>query len=142
MTSLARHALDLTQAHFQKDRGDHTLYGAWVGDRLRPCLAILPKHLREGHLPLVVSVDDAWKWNPDDPDARPEMNAKMIDAYLSINGFDNGPFAAMGIVSLVHDHLGDLLAIPPKPLNLEVVADAIRTDEDGNVTHKEIRSHA
>lgn len=142
MTSLARYALDLTQTHFVKDRGDYTLYGSWVGNSARPCLAILPKNLREGHLPLVITVDDAWKWNPDDQDARPEMNAKMIDAFLAVNNFERGPFKAMAVIGLVHDHLGDLLAIPPKKLNLEVVADALRTDADGNVTHKEIRSHA
>lgn len=139
--SSTRVALNLTETHFAKDRGDYTLYGAWVGERLRPCLAILPKLLREGHLPLVISIDDAWKWNPDDPDARPEMNAKMIDAFLHVNGMTRSPFAMMGIVSLVHDHLGDLLAIPPKRLNLEVVADAIQTNQDGSITHKEIRTH-
>lgn len=136
-----RHALDLTQTAFVKDRGDFTLYGAWLGDNARPCLAVLPKLLREGHLPLVVSVDDAWKWNPDDPDADPVMNATLIDAFLHTNGFERGPFKAMGIVSLIHDHLGDLLSIKPKPLSLTVVADAIQTNQDGSVTHKEIKAH-
>ena len=141
MSNVIRYALDLTQTAFVKDRGDFTLYGAWVGDNARPCLAILPKHLREGHLPLVVSVDDAWKWNPDDEDADPVQNRMMIDAFLHTNGIENGAFTAMAIVGLVHDHLGDLLAIKPKPLAFEVVADAFQTNQDGSVTHKEIKTH-
>ena len=34
--------LDLTQSHFVKTRGDLTLYASWYGERLRPCLVVLP----------------------------------------------------------------------------------------------------
>lgn len=139
--SSARIALDLTQTAFVKDRGDFTLYGAWVGNNARPCLAVLPKLLREGHLPLVVTVDDAWKWNPDDPDADPGMNRRMVDAFLHTNNFEQSPFKAMAVVGLIHDHLGDLLSIKPKKLDLVVVADAYQTNQDGSVIHKEIKAH-
>lgn len=137
-----RPALDLTQCHFTKQRGDLTLYGSWYEQdfRLRPCLAVLPTFRAEGGLPLVIVVDDAFKWNPDDPDAKPEQNALMISAFLYANGFsDANTFTAQRVLSLVHDHLGDLLRIPPKPSELKVVADAFRTDADGKVHHSEIR---
>lgn len=135
---MTRVALDLTQCHFQKTRGDLALYGSWYGDQLRPCLAVLPA-LRDG-IPLVILVDDAWKWNPDDPDAKPEHNARNIGAFLHANSFgDANTFTAQRVLSLIHDHLGDLLRIPPKPVSLKVVADAIRTDQDGKVHHSEVR---
>lgn len=133
-------ALDLSQSHFTKERGDLTLYGSWYGDRLRPCLAVLPTRLKSTSIPLVIVVDDAWKWNPDDLDAKPEHNAKQIGAFLYANGFeDANTFTAQRLVGFIHDYLGDLLRIPPKPTTLEVVADAFRTDADGKVHHSEVR---
>ncbi len=134
--------LDLTQTHFEKTRGDLTLYGSWYGDQRRPCLAVLPAKLKEASIPLVIVLDDAWKWNPDDPDAQPENSARQIGAFLYANGFDSAnTFTAQRVVGLVHDHLGDLLRIPPKPTSSVVVADAFRTDQDGSVTHIEVREN-
>ena len=140
--STYRHALDLTQCNFTKQRGDLTLFGTWVelDNRLRQCLAVMPTYRMEGGIPLVITLDDAWKWDPDDPDAKPEHNARMIGAFLHANGFsDANTFTAQRVLSLVHDHLGDLLRIPPKSVELAVVADAFRTDADGKVHHSEIR---
>lgn len=142
MSHLIRHALDLTQSHFCKARGDLTLYGTWFGDKRRPCLVVVPT-FRQNYLtckPLVVCIDDAWKWNPDDPDAMPEINALMVQSFLDQNGFDmTNTFTMMRVVSFIHDHLGDLLRIPPKPVSEIVVADAAQTDHaTGKVTTREI----
>ena len=130
--------LDLTQSAFEKSRGDLTLYGCWFGRRLRPCLAVLPTY-RQG-TPLVILLDDAWKWNPDDPDVDIAGNASLVMQFLMVNGMDfSNPMTHMRVISLVHDHLGDLIRMPVKPLNTVVVADAIRTDHDtGKTTHQEI----
>ena len=147
---MTRIALDLTQSHFIKERGDLTLYGSWYGEQRRPCLAVLPTN-REG-IPLVIELKDAWKWNPDDKDvpglliipgreSQPESSARLIGAFLYANGYDSNSITAMRVLSLIHDHLGDLLAMPPKPTTLQVVADAFRTDENGKVHHQEIREH-
>ncbi|ARV77108.1 hypothetical protein SKUL_9 [Pseudomonas phage Skulduggery] len=138
---MSRIELDLTQTHQVNDKGDYTLYQGWYGERLRPCLALMPTRLKSTSIPLVVTVDDAWKWNPDDPEARPEMNAVLIGAFVAANGIEANSFTFQRIVGIIHDHLGDLMSIPPKALNLEVVGDAYRTDADGTVSHKEIRDH-
>ncbi|NTE96697.1 hypothetical protein [Agrobacterium tumefaciens] len=136
---MTRHALDLTQCHFTKERGDLTLYGSWYGDRLRPCLALMPTNNKEFSIPLVIVVDDAWKWNPDDPDAQPELNAAQVNAFLHANQFDDAnQFTRLRVISFIHDYLGDLLRIPPKKTERAVVADAYRTDENGKVHHSEI----
>lgn len=139
---MRKYALDLTQYHFTKARGDLTLFGTWYGDRLRPCLVVVPTQRISAFLsrPLVIEVDDAWRWNPDDPDAEPEHNSRMIGDFLRASGMDDSNvFTRMRVASLVHDHLGDLLRIPPKPVAAVVVADAIQTDrETGKVTHREI----
>lgn len=133
--------LDLTQSHFVKTRGDLTLYGCWFGeDALRPCLVVMPTFRSRG-VPLVVEVDSAYKWNPDDRDVDPRGAARLVMEFLRRNGMDSGnAFTHMRVMSLIHDHLHDLLTIPPKPTtDLVVVADAFRTDTDtGKTIHTEI----
>ncbi|MBB76619.1 MAG: hypothetical protein CMJ75_19100 [Planctomycetaceae bacterium] len=125
--------------HFVHELGEFTLYGSWYGDQRRPCLAVLPTRMTEGSLPLVILVDDAWKWNPDDPDAQPANNRRQIGQFFYVNRIsDPNGFTAMNVVSLIHSRLGDLLFIPPKPTNRVVVADALRTDESGKVIHMEV----
>jgi len=138
---MAQFDLDLTKPHFEKKRGDLMLYGAWHGKRLRPCLVVLPAYRMGKAVPLVVEVDDAWMWQPDDIDADPRRNAHLIGMFLLQNGMDaTNTFTAMKVASLIHDHLGDLLRIPPKPVDDErVVGDVFHADHDtGKVTHKEI----
>ena len=104
-------------------------------------LVVLPAYRMGKAVPLVVEVDDAWMWQPDDIDADPRRNAHLIGMFLLQNGMDaTNTFTAMKVASLIHDHLGDLLRIPPKPVDDEqVVGDVFHTDLDtGKVTHKEI----
>ena len=52
--------------------------------------------------------------------------------------FTNG-VTHMRVLSLIHDHLGDLVMMPVKPLQTVIVGDAFRTDTDtGKVTDQEI----
>lgn len=134
-----KYDLDLTQCAFHKSRGDLTLYGCWHGKHLRPCLVVMPT-FRPAATPLVIELDTAYQWNPDDPDVDPRANAQLIGLFLAANGMDfTNTFTAMRVVSLVHDHLGDLLRMPPKPSELVVMADAFQTDSDtGKTIHREI----
>lgn len=136
---MTRYDLDLTQSAFVKTRGDLVLYGSWHGKKLRPCLVVIPAN-RNNVAPLVIEVDDAWMWNPDDHEVDPRRNAQLVGQFLMHNGMDYlNAFTAMKVVSFIHDHLGDLLRIPPKNAAEIVVADAIQTDRDtGKVTHREI----
>lgn len=131
--------LDLTQSQFVKTRGDLTLYGSWYGDRLRPCLVVLPTFRTNG-VPLVVEIDTAYRWNPDDPDVDPRASAGLVMQFLMLNGMDYGNVIThQRVLSLIHDHLADLIYMPVKPTQLVVVADAFRTNTDtGKTTHQEI----
>lgn len=133
--------LDLTQHHFVKSRGDLTIYGTWYGDRHRQCLVVVPTfRLNARTKPLVVPLDDGWRWNPDDPDADPRGAASQVVQFLAANGMDYlNRVTAMRVHSIIHDHIGDLYGIPPKPTETKIVADAFRTNRDtGKVTHTEI----
>lgn len=130
--------LDLTQCAFRKTRGDLTLYGCWHGKRLRPCLVVLPTY--STGVPLVIEIDTAWQWDMDDKDVDPRRNARLVGEFLAANGMDfTNVFTCMRVVSLIHDHLGDLLMMPPKPSEIIVVADALQTDSDtGKTIRREI----
>lgn len=135
---MAQFDLDLTQSLFVKSRGDLTLYGSWYGKGLRPCLVVLPTH-RQG-IPLVIGIDTAYQWNPDDRDVDPRAAAQLIMRFLYENGMDYANVIThQRVLSLIHDHLADLVSMPVKPLNTVVVGDAFRTDTDtGKTTHQEI----
>lgn len=135
---MAEHVLDLNQYHFVHTRGDLTIYGTWYGVEHQPCLVVVPTYRigADRCRPLIIDLDDAWQWNPEDPQSMPQLNRVMCMAFLDMNNMATGNvFAAMKIVTLIHDHLGDLIAIPPKPTTGVVVADAFRTDHDTGKTH-------
>jgi hypothetical protein len=135
--------LDLTQHHFTRQRGDITLYGAWFGQALRPCLVLVPSFRRrrqagEGAAfkPAVILVDDAWRWAPET--GSPFYVQQEAPRIASALGFSPTPALCARIANLVADHISDLLTIPPKPAERVVVADAISTDHDGREHHREV----
>lgn len=140
---MADYVLDLTQFHFTHTRGDLTIYGTWYGKQHQQCLVIVPTFRVEKCIPLIIDVDDAWRWNPEDAQAMPGINRLYVNSFLDQNNMDAGnPFTAMKVVTLIHDHLGELLHIPPKPTVGIVVADAIRKDhETGREHHTEVIEH-
>lgn len=140
---MADYVLDLTQFHFTHTRGDLTIYGTWYGKQLQQCLVIVPTFRVEKCVPLIIDVDDAYKWNTDDWRSEPVINRLYINSFLDQNMMDPGnTFTAMKVMTLIHDHLGDLLHIPPKPTTAVVVADAIRKDHDtGREHHTEVIEH-
>lgn len=140
---MADYVLDLTQFHFTHTRGDLTIYGTWYGKQHQQCLVIVPTFRVEKCIPLIIDVDDAWRWNPEDPQATPGLNRLYVNSFLDQNNMDAGnQFTAMKVVTLIHDHLGELLHIPPKPTVGIVVADAIRKDHDtGREHHTEVIEH-
>ena len=135
-----RPALDLTEIAWSHQHGDITFVGTWYGDELRPCIAIVPSYRsREGYKPSVILVDDIWKWSAEF--GLPGYVAMEAPRIVYCLGFDVTPQQCARVANLIQDHISDLLKIPPKPVERRVVADAIRTDENGKQTHTEILDH-
>lgn len=131
--------LDLTQVHFERPMGDITLFGTWFGAERKPALVLLPtsKIGREGPIPCVIPLASAWRWAESTGD--PKHCARVSVMFAHHMGFDPfNPHVVIRITSLIRDHIGDLLSIPPKPTERVVVADAVRTDEHGREHHSEI----
>lgn len=131
-------ALDLTRYHARHQHGDLTVFLTWFGDELSPCLVIVPTHY-EGHervTPCVVPQRAAWIWSEGVGDgAHCARTSNQFCHHLRITPHINN---CIRITSMIRDHIGDLLFVPPAPFERIVVGDAIRRDSDGKERHSEI----
>lgn len=132
-------AIDLARRAWTFRRRGLTAIGTWIntGQRWRPCLVIIRtgEELGEHTVPCVVTIDRAWIWSEDIGDivAAAHMTAQFLHALRLEPSSRN----INRIRSLVHDLLGDLLTIPPRPpTDKEVVAEIIVTDRASGRTRE------
>lgn len=134
------HSLDLTRYAWKRELGDITVYGTWFGAEQDPALVLVPtmRQSWQKTTPCVVPLTNAWKW--DEFTGDPAGCARTCVQFAGFLGFN--PMSSMTvqrIASIIRDHLGDLLHIPPKPTEQRiVVADAFLTDEAGKTRHVEV----
>lgn len=115
-------ALDLTRYHARYEHGDILVYLSWwmgSADGPRPCIALLParrQSWREAR-PAVVLLDQAWIW--DEGLGDPRHCARMCFYFAAGLGFDtNDHNVIFRIRSAIHDHLDELLLMPPMPRDM------------------------
>jgi hypothetical protein len=143
---LIRHALDLSKTAWKAVHGDVVAYGTWwlADDVPWPCMVLVPTFARLSHervTPCVISVDLAWIWSEEAGD--PEFAAETAMDFAESLGFNRHDIkTVMRIAGIVRDHIGDLMAIPPRPPELRrVVADALVSIDGGRIQHLEIAGH-
>lgn len=136
MSDHGRIALDLTNFAWRRHvRGGYSFYGTWFRgeDGWEPCLAIVPSFQVISHTrttPCVVLLRDAYRWAEPSP-----YVAEQCGIFLAAMGLSFDGRRAAGLAMAVHDHLGDLLAMPPHPPELkEAVAEIVGVD---NATGRE-----
>lgn len=135
-------ALDLNKCHARREIGDMTLFMTWLRREhdWHPCLVILPAALvgKAGATPCVVPLDNAWRWSPDIGDgAHCARTAFEFCEALRLNPYE--PRNLVKVAVMIQDHIGDLLRIPPRPQERNVVAEAFLTDrETGKVGYQEV----
>lgn len=150
---MSRPALDLSRKHFIHPHigKSVTVYGTWWREddgRFRPCIVLVPtnRKIDQRIRPCVVTVDDAFKWDIEDKTLskkqRKAVHQYMCNAaavFADNLGLGHTEAGASTVINIVHDHLGDLLTIPPVPPGeVIVVADGFQTDENGKTQHMEI----
>lgn len=137
-------AIDLSLRYFTHTHGDIFVIGSWVfmDGRNRPCLVLIRTGDEQSDhcIPCIVTVDKAWVWSEDvgDPREAARMAWEFIQA-LRLDENDQRNF--IRIASIIHDHLGDLLTIPPyTPRLSDVVAElTVINQRTGKITEVEIR---
>lgn len=141
---MTRYALDLSLQHFHQRHGDLTIIGSWYGTETRePCLVLVKTNAILSHeriTPCIVRLSNAWAWAEETGDMHQVVKLCMNFANaLGLDGYNQ--MTIMRIASVIRDHMGDLLSMPPAPTHdKKVVADLIYTDNDtGKVIHKEVK---
>lgn len=140
------YVLDLTKKSFERRLGDITVIGTWVGDDIEtePCLVLIPTHRRvepgKRNKPVVIGLSAAYKYYHGD-DYR-DGPSYLLDRAIEFNralGFDDTATNVHRIASAIYDSLGDLISMPPKPVEKATVgAIATITESSGRKHYAEI----
>jgi hypothetical protein len=116
-------AIDLSRHHFMRPIGDMVLFGTWVfnsdQEADEPALVIVPRYRRRGYKPAVIALSSAYRYNTD---AR--YTVAMAREFAIGLGLSDSMADCHKILTLIHDHLGDLIGIPPNPTDTIVVGEA------------------
>lgn len=129
-------ALDLSLTAFDRQIGPVRVIGSWWLDQSaltmpKPCLVLLhpTRRVRAGRtVPVVIHLNDAWKWAPDTPDPVPALEvrkdggptwaSRTIRGWLEeglLPGAPNNPADRLRIYDAIVDSLRDLIHMPPLP---------------------------
>ncbi|WP_408592045.1 hypothetical protein ACIPCF_07985 [Paracoccus marcusii] len=128
-------ALDLSLSAFDRNVGPVRVVGSWWLDQSgmrmpKPCLVLLHplRRVRAGRtVPVVIHLDDAWKWSPDtmDPlpgelrtDGGPTWASKTVRGWIQeglLPGNPSNPGDRLRIYDAIVDSLRDLIHMPPLP---------------------------
>jgi hypothetical protein len=130
-------ALDLTKTHLTRTHGDVICHFTWFGadaDGREPCIVLQPtfRILAAGNYkPCVIALSSAYKYADDEYLMQSAINIAEI---LGL-----GQSAAFKIATIINDGLLELIKMPPKPVEQQiVVADAFLTNESGKKQHFEM----
>lgn len=110
-------SIDLAVRHFARRRGEITGVGTWlhVDGEVIPCMALFRagEELNEHTRPYIVTNDRAWIWSEEIGD--PQETARQCFNIANALRLSTDQRNIFKIFSFIHDHLGDLLTIPPFP---------------------------
>ncbi|HEV8033937.1 hypothetical protein [Yoonia sp.] len=137
---------DLRISHATYRRGDVLVWLTWNQNTGEAAMVLTPRMERIHHeriIPCVVPLSRAWAWAEETGDEGDiVVNAALFAANLGFN--PNNLANVRKIIGIVRNHLGDLLAVPPRPRDHHtIVADMIVTDNaTGKTKHIEVKDHA
>lgn len=135
------HVLDLTRYAWKQQHGDLEAIGTWLlhRDGPLPCLVLKPTSAQrhDQFIPCVVLQKDAWIWSEAIGDGA-EAARSAYDFACALGLSPHNSTNIIRVASIIRDHIGDLLGIPPMPAEREVVGEVTITDERGRVTEREI----
>jgi len=126
------------QAYKQFVKGDIVMSLQWVNDE--PAMAIWPKQRRTlNNNAFVVCLSSAYLY--DDVPYLIEMSAKAAEFI----GLEVSKFTITNIATMIHDHLQDLIEMPPKPRDAvkppsaeDVIGEMIMKVDGETIVHEEV----
>lgn len=139
--------LDLNFRHFTRSRGLLLIIGTWYRDEAmqwQPALAIVRSddEIKRIAVPCIVPAANAWVWSEEIGD--PARAAQSAFEFAKALRIDDDALNVLRLAGLIHDHIPDLLSIPPLPASERgergVAEGVIRDLETGKSTEIEIRA--
>lgn len=126
MAQQQRHmAIDLTRHHFMLPHKDLCVFGTWLynadHEADEPALVVVPRYRRNGFVPVCIALSAAFRY--DDP----RYLAHAARKFNTMLGFEDNMANAHKVADAIHDHLGDLLKMPPNPTTAIIVGEAVIT---------------
>lgn len=140
----SRPALNLARFHKQYVHGDITVFITWLAPEMEECMVLVPTFkvgLTQEFAPCVITLSQVGLYSDGlDSGTEAEVEA-LVTAFAWCLGMDSGPATLLRILGIIRNHMGDLVACPPRPReNEEVRADAILTDRStGKTREMEVR---
>lgn len=121
-----RPTLDLRRYHWRQVHGDLEAFGTWYGTEGRPCLVIVPAHRAWGRrvVPCIIRMDSIWRFDEHATAGEPQVIrevAQELTHMCALLGLPPIPLSATRLLSIVRNHVGDVLSIPPRPRDLHRV---------------------
>jgi hypothetical protein len=105
------------KAKFIRVLGDITVAGQYVNGE--PALLLWPSHRTLGVTPVAIALSSAYKYD------EPAYLARASRKYAGLMGFDETDIAACHrIATVIHDHLLDLINMPPEETELVTLGEA------------------
>lgn len=117
----AKPAIDLTRSKWSREVGQFAIYGTWLYNEdkedTEPCLVVIPRYRAYGFVPCCIALSAAYLYND------PRYLAHAAANYAKALGFEDMN-SGYKLAELIHDHLSDLISMPPDPQKAVVVAEA------------------
>lgn len=114
-------ALDLTRHAFMRQYKDLVVFGSWLYNEDQedhePCLVILPRYRRNGFKPACIALSALHLYNS------PQYMARASRQFNLDLGFEDSMHNSHKVADAIHEHMRDLIMIPPNPVQTVVIGE-------------------
>lgn len=118
---MTQHAIDLTRHAFMRPYKDLVVFGTWVysedQEDHEPCLVIMPRYRRNGFTPVCIALSALHLYDS------PQYMARASRQFNIDLGFEDSMSNAHKVADAIHEHMRDLIMIPPNPVQTVVIGE-------------------
>lgn len=121
-----RPAIDLTRHSFMRPYKDLVVFGSWLHNEDQeddePALVIVPRYRQKGFLPVCIALSAIHLYNS------PQYMARASRQFNADLGFEDSMANWHKVADAIHEHMRDLIMIPPNPVQAVVIGEVVIDD--------------